>query len=111
MVDRRVLFFGDSHVLGIGDPTGVGWVGRVALASFDAGLPVTAYNLGVRGETSVDVASRWWRETSPRLLAAADTKVVLSFGINDTTSEHGQTRVAADESCDALAGILAGAGK
>ena len=37
----------------------LGWVGRVVAASFAAGTPVTAYNLGVRGETSVQVASRW----------------------------------------------------
>jgi hypothetical protein len=47
MADRRILFFGDSLVAGVGDPSGDGWVGRVVAASCAAGLPVTAYNLGV----------------------------------------------------------------
>lgn len=50
--DRRVLFFGDSLVAGVRDPAGKGWVGRVVAASFAEGLALTAYNLGVRGETS-----------------------------------------------------------
>ena len=44
--DRRVLFFGDSIVAGVGDPEGRGWVGRVVAASFASGLPLTAYPLG-----------------------------------------------------------------
>ena len=31
--DRRILFFGDSFVAGVGDPTGLGWVGRVVAAA------------------------------------------------------------------------------
>jgi acyl-CoA thioesterase-1 len=67
VVDRRVLFFGDSLVAGVSDPMGLGWVGRVVAASFAAGTPLTAYNLGVRAETSVQLASRWRQETGPRL--------------------------------------------
>ena len=106
MVDRRVLFFGDSHVAGAGDRTGLGWVGRVVAASFQAGLPVTGYNLGVRGDTSLQVAARWRQEASPRLLPGADTRLVVWFGVNDTTAENDRPRVAAEQSCDALADIL-----
>jgi acyl-CoA thioesterase-1 len=110
VVDQRVLFIGDSLVAGVGDPAGVGWVGRVVAASFAAGTPVTAYNLGVRGETSVQVASRWRQETRPRLLPAADTRLVVSFGANDTTVEGGQERVAPAGSLGALDGIMDRAG-
>lgn len=106
MADRRVLFFGDSLVAGVGDALGLGWVGRVAAASFAAGMPVTAYNLGVRGETSVQVGSRWRQETGPRLLPGVDARIVVSFGANDTTIESGQLRVEVDRSRDALASIL-----
>jgi acyl-CoA thioesterase-1 len=106
MTDPRVLFFGDSLVAGAGDPSGLGWVGRVVAASFAAGVPVTAYNLGVRGETSVQVTSRWWQETGPRISPAADIRIVLSFGANDTTIEGGQERVDPESSRLALETIM-----
>ena len=106
MTDRRVLFFGDSLVASAGDPTGLGWVGRVVAASFSAGLPITSYNLGVRGETSVQVAARVRQETGPRLSSGADTRVVVSFGANDTTIEDGGRRVEAERSRGALGEIL-----
>jgi lysophospholipase L1-like esterase len=107
--DRRVLFFGDSFVAGVGDPTGRGWVGRVVAASFDAGLPLVAYNLGVRRETSLEVAARWVGEARPRMRAQASYGVVFGFGVNDTTAEDGRLRVEADDAVDALARVLDGA--
>lgn len=104
--DRRVLFFGDSLVVGAGDSTGTGWVGRVVAASFAEGLSLTAYNLGVRGDTSEQIAARWRAEAAPRLTPRTNGKVVLSFGANDTTSEDGRLRVAPERSCTALATIL-----
>jgi lysophospholipase L1-like esterase len=109
VTDRRLLFFGDSLVAGVGDPSGRGWVGRVVAASFGGGLPFTAYNLGVRRETSEQVAARWHSEALPRLLPEADVRIVVSFGANDTTIEHGRLRVTPERSCVALAGILDGA--
>jgi acyl-CoA thioesterase-1 len=107
--DRRVLFFGDSFVAGVGDPTGRGWVGRVVAASFDAGLPLIAYNLGVRRETSVEVAARWLAEARPRMRAQAGYGVVFGFGVNDTTEEGGRLRVDPGDAVDALGRVLDGA--
>jgi acyl-CoA thioesterase-1 len=104
--DRRVLCFGDSHVAGVGDPAGMGWVGRVVASSFQQGLPLTAYNLGVRGETSAQVAARWRAEALPRLTPGSDARVVLSFGANDTTIEDGHIRVEPERSCAMLSGML-----
>lgn len=106
VTDRRVLFFGDSHVAGVGDAAGLGWVGRVVSSSFAAGLPMTAYNLGVRGETSVQVAARVRQETGPRLVSRAETRVVVSFGANDTTIEDGVQRVEEERSTDALSDVV-----
>jgi acyl-CoA thioesterase-1 len=83
MIERRALFFGDSHVAGVGDPTGVGWPGRVAAAAHLDGNPITAYNLGVRGQTSHDVLRGWAEEAQPRLHTEADCRAVVSFGVND----------------------------
>jgi acyl-CoA thioesterase I len=103
---RCLLFFGDSLVAGVGDSAGGGWVARVVGACFDRGLPVTAYNLGVRRETSIQVAARWRSEATPRMLPGADSRMVVSFGTNDTTLDHGTIRVPADCSRHALASIL-----
>lgn len=77
------MFFGDSLVAGVGDPGG-GWVARVVSACFDQDLDVTACNLGVRGQTSAQVASRPRMEATPRMLPEGDVRIVVSFGTNDT---------------------------
>lgn len=82
--DIRVCFAGDSLVAGTGDGTALGWVGRVVAAGIASGLDLTAYNLGVRGATSVQVARRLAIEARPRLVTAEDPRVVVSFGVNDT---------------------------
>jgi acyl-CoA thioesterase-1 len=110
MDDLRLLCFGDSFVAGVGDPRGQGWVGRVVAAAHAAGRPLMAYNLGVRRETSVEVAVRWRFEAMPRLLAGADCRVVFAVGANDTTADGGAVRVAPERSCMALDKMLDQAG-
>ncbi|HEX4363464.1 MAG TPA: GDSL-type esterase/lipase family protein [Solirubrobacteraceae bacterium] len=101
--ERHVLFFGDSFVAGVGDATGLGWVGRVVAASYAAGHPVLGYNLGVRRDTSADVERRWREEAGARLgYADAAQAVALSFGVNDMTEEDGRLRVAPDASVATL---------
>ena len=70
---------------------------------------MTAYNLGVRRETSVEVVARWRAEARPRIVAGADTRVVFSFGANDATEEEGSLRVAPEDSVRALRAALEGA--
>lgn len=105
-IDRRVLFFGDSFVAGTGDPHCRGWVGRVSAASWDAGLALQAYPLGIRRDTSADVAARWRGEALARLNRSADCRVVFSVGVNDTTIEQGRPRVEPAASVAMLARVL-----
>ncbi|MFF4606521.1 GDSL-type esterase/lipase family protein [Streptomyces sp. NPDC001339] len=87
--DLRICFIGDSFVQGIGDPEHRGWVGRVlAVTRGD----ITAFNLGIRRDTSEDVLRRCWREALPRTLPGADNRLVISFGSNDTVQEDGTVR-------------------
>jgi lysophospholipase L1-like esterase len=100
---RHVLFFGDSFVAGVGDPTALGWVGRVVAASYGAGRPTIAYNLGVRRDTSADVERRWRTEARARLgYPDVAQAVVFSFGVNDATEENGGLRVASEASVATL---------
>jgi acyl-CoA thioesterase-1 len=103
---RCVLFLGDSLVAGVGDEEGGGWVARIVAACHVHRMPVTAYNLGVRGETSLQVAARWRVEAAPRMRAGADHRLVVSFGANDTTLENGILRADPEDSTRALTGIL-----
>ena len=57
--DVGLVFIGASLVAGVGDPKGQGWVSRVVGRTHHPDLELTAYNLGVRGDTSADVLSRW----------------------------------------------------
>lgn len=85
----RVCFVGDSYVNGTGDPDALGWRGRVCRAAWDAGRPITHYDLGVRGDTSAMIAARWRAECAARLPADADGRLVFSFGLNDSAEVAG----------------------
>ena len=102
--DMRISFIGDSFVQGIGDPEHRGWVGRVLAASHPG---ITAFNLGIRRNTSEDVLRRCWPEVLPRTLPDADNRLVVSFGSNDAMEEDGKVRVDPARCLDNLASILA----
>ena len=104
--DLRVCFVGDSFVAGTGDPEHLGWAGRVAARAHRAGQALTSYNLGVRRQTSRDILERWRVECTPRLPSGCDGRVVLSFGVNDTTIEEGRQRVAGADSARHLCLLL-----
>ncbi|MBD2511095.1 lipase [Nostoc muscorum FACHB-395] len=89
----RICFVGDSFVNGTGDQECLGWTGRVCVNANKKGYDITYYNLGIRRDTSTDIAQRWLQEVSLRLPKEYDGRVVFSFGLNDTTLENGKTRV------------------
>lgn len=98
MQDIRICFLGESFVNGTGDRTHLGWTGRLCIDLSQRGYPVTYYNLGIRRETSAELRQRWLAECDRRLPTTCDSRVVFSFGTNDTAWENGACRVAAAES-------------
>ncbi len=82
----RICFFGDSFVNGTGDDECLGWVGRVSALARQTGTDITCYNLGVRRDTSADIARRWRNEAEVRLPDKHDGRLVFSFGANDCTN-------------------------
>lgn len=102
--DLRLCFIGDSFTQGIGDPEYRGWVGRVLQAT---GGETTAFNLGIRRNTSEDVVRRCWQEVAPRTLPQADNRLVVSFGSNDAVVEDGRLRVEPARTLENLAALLA----
>ncbi len=81
--DLAIVFLGGSLVAGVGDPKGQGWVTRVVGRTQHPDLELTAYNLGVRGNTSADLLHRWATEVPLRWAGRTERRVVLSVGTDD----------------------------
>jgi lysophospholipase L1-like esterase len=92
--DHRICFVGDSFVNGTCDPECLGWAGRLSRSARANGFNLTSYNLGIRRETSLDIAARWLAECKPRLPDFCRPYVVFSFGVNDTMMDGAAVRVA-----------------
>ena len=104
--DHRICFVGDSFVQGTSDPLCLGWTGRVTQDAVARGVNVTHYNLGIRRDTSRDIAARWEQECAARLPADCEQHVVFSFGVNDTSIFEGVQRVSEEESIANFQNIL-----
>ena len=109
----RICVVGDSLAAGTGDSRCLGWQGRLLGPLLLAGRDVTIYDLGVRGDTSQDVARRWQAEASARLPDIFPSAVVFEFGLNDCTvrtSADGTAarRVPVEETLATTAAILKG---
>lgn len=85
MPPSHLCFIGDSFVQGCGDPEALGWVGRVCADRLALGYDLTSYNLGIRGQTSGEIADRWHAESALRLISRPYQQrgLVFSFGAND----------------------------
>ncbi|WP_017314422.1 GDSL-type esterase/lipase family protein [Mastigocladopsis repens] len=105
----RICFLGESFVNGTGDPTYLGWTGRICIDAHKKGYDITFYNLGVRRETSTELKQRWLREVSYRLPKEYDGRVVFSFGVNDMVLINGKPRVELAESIENARSILTAA--
>jgi len=81
--DEREVAGTLGHHLRVGDPKGQGWVTRVVGRTQDPDLELTAYNLGVRGDTSADVLHRWETEVPLRWAGRTERRVVVSVGTDD----------------------------
>jgi lysophospholipase L1-like esterase len=84
--DVALVFLGASTVAGVGDPKGQGWVSRVVGRTQHPDLELTAYNLGVRGDTTADLLARWKAECEPRWRGRAEKRLVVSIGANDVAT-------------------------
>lgn len=106
-MDLRACFLGDSYAAGACDDTGLGWVGRVWAAARSEGADLTAYNLGIRGETGPQIAARAETEVHPRIALGDSHALVFTFGSNDFSKgvSHAESLAAAAALLD-IAGRL-----
>lgn len=103
----RICFLGDSFVSGAFDPECLGWAGRICAAARARGHDVSLYNLGIRGETSVQLAARWRGEAAIRQSPLQEGRLVFEFGMNDVREVNGRTQVSEADTLAAARSILA----
>jgi len=89
----RVCIIGDSIINGTGDDDGLGWVGPIVAKVRAQGREITYYNLGIRRNTSADIAARWRDEIERRLPPRFTRRLAFSFGSNDCVMEGPGPRV------------------
>lgn len=85
---ERIFCFGDSITLGYNDSQGLGWPGRLCRGLKHGDYHVAAYNLGVNGDTSLDVEVRWRREAEARSRNSPGL-LLFAFGFNDAAKADG----------------------
>lgn len=108
----RICFIGDSFVNGTNDPDCLGWVGRACARARQRGIDLTVYNLGIRRDTSADIAARWQAEALARQPADQPGLLVFSFGVNDCAGgETGRPRLSFADSLAHARAILAEAAR
>ena len=89
----RICFIGDSFVSGAYDSECLGWAGRISAAARSRGHDLSPYNLGIRGETSVQIARRWRGEAEPRQSPQQEGRLVFEFGVNDAREVNGKRAI------------------
>lgn len=85
--DIGLCFVGDGFVAGYGDPKALGWVNRVVGRTPLQEADLSAYNLGVRGDSSADVMNRWRTECPPRWQDRGERRLVVGVGSQDVAQE------------------------
>ena len=93
MAQMRICFIGDSFVSGAYDEDCIGWVGRIAAAARKRGHDLSPYNLGIRGETSVQIGRRWRAEAEPRQSPQQEGRLVFEFGKASTSLLQRRLRI------------------
>lgn len=81
--DIGLCFVGDGFVAGYGDPKALGWVSRVIGRTQTREADLTAYNLGIRGDSSAEVMQRWRAECAPRWQQRNERRLVVGVGAQD----------------------------
>lgn len=85
--ELRICVVGDELSVGVGDPKGLGWTGRVLARTRFDGVAMS-FPLAVPGETTTGLSQRWEAECTPRFgpEAETDNRLVVALGRHDASS-------------------------
>lgn len=103
-MEKQFFAFGDSITYGAIDREG-GWTARLRsyldnrMIDSDLREFYMLYNLGISGNTTADLLSRFETELKARLDNSAETTVLFAIGINDSqsVSEKGNTLIKVED--------------
>lgn len=94
MKDINILIFGDSITYGAWDKENGGWVNRLRLALENKSEAYfNIYNLGIPGETTINLKKRFDNECNCRFNNNDKTIIIFSIGINDSQLIEGKSAV------------------
>lgn len=82
----RICVIGDELVAGVGDPRGLGWVGRVAARTTVEPRP-EFYQLAAPQETTSGLFGRWESEVERRWMSEADNRLIVALGSADVIAD------------------------
>ena len=102
----RIFCLGDSITLGCNDSLGLGWPGRLGCDLMHKERSLAVYNLGINGDTSLDIAQRWRAEVEARSRNSVGL-ILFAFGFNDASRPaNGELQVEPGESIAAASRLL-----
>lgn len=85
MKETNILIFGDSIVYGAYDNEKAGWVNRLRiLLEEEKDTYYNIFNLGIPGNTTVDVIKRLKHECDIRCIGNSENIIIFAVGINDS---------------------------
>lgn len=84
----RICVVGDELAAGVGDPKGLGWLGRVTARTHSPALTMV-FPLVVPGETTTALSARWEGEFNRRATGApeVDQRLVIALGRADVDAD------------------------
>jgi len=86
---KAIMLFGDSDTYGSFDPEGLGWAGRLrSFIETHYEEEIAVYNLGIPGNTTIDILKRFEREFTAR--KAEKNIVIFAIGVNDARYVNGK---------------------
>lgn len=110
---KNILVFGDSIVYGVGDNEQGGWVNRlrIKLEENQVQNEFNVFNLGISGQITAEIKSRFDFECNSRFDENAKTILVFSMGVNDTQVIKGKDRIDLNEFEENITNIINNAKK
>lgn len=75
----RLVAIGDELLAGHGDPRALGWFGRVLSKTPQESLGLSPYVLAAPGETTEELAERWYDEAQRRFDPEGDNRLIVAL--------------------------------